>query len=309
MITVAFYKRRHIRRGMFTEKEVVILIALRMLPHIESLVDHQHSQAVTGIEKLPGRRVVTGADGIEAILFQKTHFTFLRPVIGSRSQQPVVMMQASAFQLDGTTIQQKSPAYREVKRPDAECGPVVIGCFAGGNHPDMRFVKCRPVDRPDFRLPYVGRKPERMRTARDHFAGIFFCRDGRTVRTNQSEQHRYTGFLIHPITDGKCDLHLCPFSSDDRSLHLYLLIRDEKVTGDGQTNVAVDARSLIPTAVVTGIERTDHHHILLSDGIQKRGQVIAERHISIRVETEMVPVDPDIRPLHNPVEANTDLLP
>ena len=81
MIAVTFHERRQVPCRMFPEKEMIILVALGMFPHIESLVNHQHPQTVAGIEKLFGRRVMAGADGIEAVFFQQTHLAHFRTVI------------------------------------------------------------------------------------------------------------------------------------------------------------------------------------------------------------------------------------
>ena len=71
----------------------------------------------------------------------------------------------------------------------------------------------------------------------------------------------------------------------------------------------VDARSGIPPAVIAGIKGADYNQVLFSGRIQEWSQIVSERHISIRMETEVMPVDPDIRTFHHTIETDADLLP
>ena len=107
MVAVAQQHGVQIPLPPFIEEQVVIKGALALPPAIEGLVDHIQAQGVARFQQRRGRRVVRGADGVEARFLELKNAPALRVGPGARAQRAVVVVYAAAAQLYARTVHQQ----------------------------------------------------------------------------------------------------------------------------------------------------------------------------------------------------------
>ena len=69
------------------------------VPDVESLVENQQPDLIAGIQKFRGRGIVCHAERHKAIVLMEQNLSIFAVVICSRSDDPVIMVDAAAFQL------------------------------------------------------------------------------------------------------------------------------------------------------------------------------------------------------------------
>ncbi len=95
--------------------------------HHAGFVEHQHAQFIGGIQEFRGGRIVRRPQRVAAHFLQLAHAEILHR-IGQRSAHAgVVLMVASAFQLDGFAIEEEALLGIEGTRADSERRLVPIG--------------------------------------------------------------------------------------------------------------------------------------------------------------------------------------
>ena len=105
MIAVAQDHALQIALPPLLEVEVVVLrILVARLPAVEGLVDDEHPEAVAGIEEITRRRIVAGADRVEAAGLQHLDAALFGAGNACRSERAVVVMHASAAKLDALAV-------------------------------------------------------------------------------------------------------------------------------------------------------------------------------------------------------------
>ena len=81
------------------------MVTLARGPGVKGFVDHQHAQAVAGIQQGRGGRVVRGADGVVPGGFEQLDLALLGAVVAGRAQRAVVVVDAAALQLQRHAVQ------------------------------------------------------------------------------------------------------------------------------------------------------------------------------------------------------------
>ncbi len=104
------------------EIEVVVVGILGFFPHVEGLIDDEDAEAIAGIEKGGRRRIVAGADRVEAVGLHELDAAFFGAVNGGGTERTVVMMHAAAFEFDPLAVELKAFGDREPEGADAEGG-------------------------------------------------------------------------------------------------------------------------------------------------------------------------------------------
>ena len=92
MITVATHEALHVVGRKAVEVEVIILLVLRAVPHVESFVDDEHALSVAFVHQRFGHRVMAATDGVETCLLEQFYLALFSAVVGAGSQQTVVVM-------------------------------------------------------------------------------------------------------------------------------------------------------------------------------------------------------------------------
>ena len=92
MIAVATHQALHVVGRKAVEVEMIILLVLRAVPHVESFVDDEHTLSVAFVHQRFGHRVVAATDGVETCLLEQFHLSLFSTVVCAGSQQTVVVM-------------------------------------------------------------------------------------------------------------------------------------------------------------------------------------------------------------------------
>src|SRR6185437_520528 len=104
MIAVALDHGFNIALPPLLEIEAVVLRILTPRPAVEGLIDHQHAQAVAGIEEIGRGRIVTGTDSIEAARLEQLDTAFLSARNACGAERAVIVMNAPPSQLVALAI-------------------------------------------------------------------------------------------------------------------------------------------------------------------------------------------------------------
>ena len=159
MAAVPAHKRGQVLLPVRREKLAVIPAALGGSPGVKGFVKNVHPQPVAGFDQRRGRRIVRGPDGVEPGFLQLPDLSFLRRVDGYRAQQPVVMVDAAALQLDRFPVDLQPPHRIRCNGPDPEQGFRLIRCFflclheMGPHHAEVCHPGPDPVQVRVFRVP------------------------------------------------------------------------------------------------------------------------------------------------------------
>ena len=97
MMAVTAHHALNVAVTVAVESLMIVMIFLAGAPTIESLIDDQHTQFITGIQETLRRGIVRRAQQIEACLLHQHYFSPLSVAGGDGAQQPVVMMHAGTI--------------------------------------------------------------------------------------------------------------------------------------------------------------------------------------------------------------------
>src|ERR1700677_5279157 len=75
---------------------------------IKRLIHHEKAHAVAQIEKVRVRRIVAGANGVDADFLEQTQTSLPRLVGHGRAERTRIMMNANAFELGRNAVEKKS---------------------------------------------------------------------------------------------------------------------------------------------------------------------------------------------------------
>ena len=78
MISIAAHHRSHILLVPIIEHEMIIVSLLGPAPGIKRFIHHYQAHSIAQFEQLGSRRIVTGADRVDAHLFENLKLTFQR---------------------------------------------------------------------------------------------------------------------------------------------------------------------------------------------------------------------------------------
>ena len=129
MIAIAEDALAQVGVGPFLEKEMIVMFVFALGPAVEEFVHDQKAHAVTEIEKLRCGRIVGGADGIHAEVFQDGEAAF-PDIQGNRgTDRAAVVMEADTFEFEILSIQPEAGFGTELRRADAEGRACLIDDF------------------------------------------------------------------------------------------------------------------------------------------------------------------------------------
>ena len=166
------------------KKLAVVPAPLGNAPGVKGLVKNIHAKPVAGLNQRCRRRIVRCPDRVESALFQFPYFPCFRFIQGNRAKQPVVVVQASALQLDGLPVDPQSPHAVRGDGPDPEQHLGLVGrfCFvflkmcpepSDVCHPRRHAVKVRMLRVPKQRFRYVDGDPCRSAAPGVHLNNPF----------------------------------------------------------------------------------------------------------------------------------------
>ena len=204
MVEVLSHHQAHIVFPALVKVQGVIQVALAALPHIRKLVHHQHAQLVADTQQSRSRRVVGHADGIEARLLEKSDLPTVGVLIGGRSQDAAVVMDAGAPELDAPAVEAQAPGGVQREGADAEAVLRRVQRLPTLGEAALHAVKGRGVLRPERGL--LNQDPLTQRPALPCFQeeGAFF------------RAHRFA--LLIPDAVYQAQLLRAAALIDDRSL-------------------------------------------------------------------------------------------
>ena len=135
MVAVPQDKAFHVLLPVPVEELAVVARPLAVPPGVEGLIEHIEPQAVACLQQFPGPGIVGQAHRVEARLLQQPQLPVFAVPQGHRPQQPIVVMDAAAFQLHRPAVDPQ-PVYR-VRRDgaDAEKGLRLIADALQGGLP------------------------------------------------------------------------------------------------------------------------------------------------------------------------------
>ena len=156
MIAVA---ARHVARIVFRPVGEVLAVAvghLRHAPHIEGLVHHQQAEPVAVFENLRRRRVVAGAQRIDAGGFEDLQLAFDSAPVDGRAQRAEVVVVADALQFQVAAVQGEALLFIETNRANAERRGVAVHSQIVLKHLGHQRIEIGMVDIPALRLIHGG---------------------------------------------------------------------------------------------------------------------------------------------------------
>ena len=272
----------------------VIQVALAALPHIRKLVHHQHAQLVADTQQSRSRRVVGHADGIEARLLEKSDLPTVGVLIGGRSQDAAVVMDAGAPELDAPAVEAQAPGGVQREGADAEAVLRRVQRLPALGEAALYAVKGRGVLRPERGLlnqdPLAQRpffpcsEEERAFLRADLFALLI-------QDAAYKAQLFRAGAEVHRLgLDAEYSpVLICVFGADLNAVRLDIdHIRREQIY------VPVDAAAGVPAGIGhAGV--FDLHADLVVPGVQPGRQIHIEGRVAVGLAPGQLLVDIDHR--------------
>src|SRR5205085_1487230 len=100
--------------------EVIVVRVLSLAPHVKGFINDHHTEPVAGIQECGRRRVVSEPQRVVPAGFQQFDAPLFGSIVSTRSERAVVVMQASAFELEWLAVQKKAPPRVERDSADTE---------------------------------------------------------------------------------------------------------------------------------------------------------------------------------------------
>ena len=116
----------HIRLPPVGETKGVVVLVLRLRPHVECLVHDEHPEAITGGEHRLAQGVVRAPDRVEPCLLEELDPAFFRAIDRGRTEQAVVVVDAGTSQEDGFPVDAQSAPGVGRQRPDPERRRILV---------------------------------------------------------------------------------------------------------------------------------------------------------------------------------------
>ncbi len=120
MIAVAHHQAAQVPLGVLLVRRLAVDAVGLFVPLVEALVPHDEAHAVAQLEQLGRRRVVAGADGVDAHVAHDLELPLHGPRIERRAQRAVVVVQAHAVELHAPAVEMEAVVGREFECADAE---------------------------------------------------------------------------------------------------------------------------------------------------------------------------------------------
>ena len=129
---------------------VVIFIFTRR-PAIEGLVHNHKTHTVAQIQELGCRRIMAGANRIDAKLAQNFQLALKRAKIQGSPQCAKIVMVADAIEFDMLAVEKKAFVHSEFNRADAKRGFVNVNRLPALLHRSDQDITLRFFQTPNFR--------------------------------------------------------------------------------------------------------------------------------------------------------------
>ena len=152
MISVAEHHRVDIALPPLFEIQVIVFQILGSFPHVERLIDHQHPEPIAGVQERGRRRIVATTDRVKTIRLHQFDPPLFGPINRNRTQHSIVMVQATAPQLERFAIDAKTPFRVYFDLPDPEVSRDPVDNPTLGENFYFRHVQMQRSWRPQFRF-------------------------------------------------------------------------------------------------------------------------------------------------------------
>ena len=154
MISIAEHHRVDIALPPLFEIPVIVFRILGSFPHVERLIDHQHTEPVASVQKGRRRRIVAATNRVKTIRLHQFDAAFFGAINSNRTQDSVVMVQATAPQLERLAIDAKTLCRVDFDFSDSKVGRDPVNNPVVGENFYFRAVNMRCRWRPEFRPVY-----------------------------------------------------------------------------------------------------------------------------------------------------------
>ena len=269
--------RLHVRLPPVGEPQRVVVLALRLGPHVEGLVHDEHPEAIACVEHRLAEGVVGTSDGVEPGLLEQLDAAFLGAVDGGRPERAVVVVHTGTTKQDRLPVDPQSPRRVDGERPDAEGRRLLVQHHLAVAQGRPAGVEGRVVRAP---APWL-RQPEPL-PGRQGIAG--HRRDGRfgagghdAVRAEQLDAEHRVRRGNRLVPHHCADRHHRHVVVDLGCDHLQATGRQVDAPPLEPPDVAVDAAARIPPAVVVGT-RVDLDLVGLAEA-----QQVVDLHGEVRI--------------------------
>ena len=295
------------------ERQVVVVRRLRLVPHVERLVQHDEAHAVGQVQQFRRRRIVARADRIGAHLAQQFQLPFERAHVDRRAERAQVVVQAHALQRHALPVQQEAARRIEDGGAEAERRLDHVRDLAVVRDRGDGHVALRPGDAPQAR-PRHGQRLRQLdlpagRRLRDR--GSRPARDRRRAPLAVRVQHVDLGRDLHlrrPFrgVDGRLHGHRRRCRRHLRRRHVRAVLRDVHGRRLDEPDVAVDAAARIPARRLRRVVEPDRDDVVRArPGVRR--QVHAPRCVAVRPAAHVMAVDPDRGVRHGAVDVQEQL--
>src|SRR5258705_4477965 len=151
MIAVAAHDVTGINQRPVFEIEMIVVGILRNGPAVEHFIHNQKAHAVAQVEKLRRRRIVGGADSVDAKLPEQLESARPHTERHGGAERAAVVMHCNAFELEVAAVEPEARRRIEMVFAYAEGSRLVInGGIAGADLRDGA-LEGRMIDVPDLR--------------------------------------------------------------------------------------------------------------------------------------------------------------
>ena len=290
MIAVAANHRSDVALRPILEIKVIIL---RILGFAQQSNDSSMTRipSRSHASKRGRRRVVAGANGVEAICLHQFHAAFFRAINRRRAERAVVVVHATALEFEHLTVEPETVLGVHLDFANAEMIGSLVQRFASRN---LHFRRIQ------------------LRRISDHSFGDLTSTDCSTERVSHGSQtqfafgglNRFAFGIQHAGAHHHVSVSAGAVANFSRDLHDRVVFgnfrrRDEDAPcrhvnrfGNGQPSVPIDARAGIPAAVLALVADADGNDVYLTSRFQVRRQVEFKTRVAVRMIAEVLAVDP-----------------
>ena len=278
-----------------------------MLPRrkfVKCFVHHDEAHPIAQVQKFRVRRIVAGANRVDADFFQQTQTPFQNFLWHGRAKWTRVVMNANPLELGRNAVESKS--FVGVKRRGADAK----GRFDFINHSVAGFdmtsysVKLRRLERPQLRLWNCYCLNQSLNRVAGSGIGRGGCRDNCSIRPDNIRPQREVFSIGNSVFNPRLDADKRGLLFYFRRRHRRSPMRDVQWFRDDEPHVPINSRACIETRI--SVTRMIHAHgdDVVRMPVQIRRQLVFKSDVTVWPLANKLAVDPDFAMVIHAVEFN-----
>ena len=231
----------------------IIEIYLSGCPHIRKFIHYQHSQLITGFQKLTAHRIMRTPDRVIPCLFQSLNPEFCRMGKLGGSCHAVVMVDTAAAQINHLTVDPKPILRIKLQLADTEGSFLHIQHLARFFHTDPVTVQIRGIHIPQSGIFHINFLPVGI-------SAVFFHRNRHSVLGHNSSVRIQKLYAQRNIPDTDSCVFYHGFDSHHRLVFCHI-DRRQMCSVRNQVQPVRDHQIHIPVNSAAGIPASAGHSV------------------------------------------------